>query len=227
MDIKVDGRTVIVFDLDDTLYNEMEYLRSAFLEIAKNVDSKDWRQLFARMYSLFRSKEDVFKFVSTEYGIEKSEVLETYRSHNPTLHLFDGALKIINHIKTKKGRIGIITDGRKITQRAKLKALGIIDLVDILVISEEIGSEKPDEKNYRMIEEAFEGHTYLYMADNLRKDFIAPNKLGWKTLGLIDNGLNMHFDSYKYFDERHRPQKLVTSFKEINIVGVRTGKVIL
>ncbi len=218
MDIKVDARTVIVFDLDDTLYNEMEYLRSAYSEIAKSVDAENWIALLARMYSLFRSKQDVFKFVSTTYQVDKSELLNTYRSHNPNLNLFDGVSETMAQIKTKNGKIGIITDGRKTTQRAKLKALAITERIDKIIISEEVGSEKPDERNYRLIEKEFPDHSYLYMADNLRKDFIAPNKLGWHTLGLVDNGLNMHFDGYKYFDKAHMPQHFVTSFKEINIV---------
>ncbi|MDT7830191.1 HAD family hydrolase [Pricia sp. S334] len=218
MDIQVDARTVIVFDLDDTLYNEMEYLRSAYAEIAKSVDPKQWPSLFARMYSLFRSKQDVFEYVSTTYPANKSDLLHTYRNHTPNLHLFDGVCKTMASIKDKKGKIGIITDGRKTTQRAKLKALGITDRIDKIVISEEVGSEKPDERNYRIIMEEFPDHTYLYMADNLRKDFIAPNKLGWKTLGLVDNGLNMHFDGHRYFDETHMPQNFVTSFQEVNIV---------
>ncbi|SDE76190.1 putative hydrolase of the HAD superfamily [Pricia antarctica] len=218
MDIKVDAKTVIVFDLDDTLYNEMEYLRSAYSEIAQSVDSAQWRPLFARMYSLFRSKKDVFEFVSKTYKMDKSHLLNTYRTHVPSLQPFKGVLDTLAQIKAKKGKIGILTDGRKTTQRAKLKALDIIDRVDKIVVSEEVGSEKPDERNYRIIEEAFPDCTYLYMADNLRKDFIAPNKLGWQTLGLIDNGLNMHFDGHGYFDKSHMPQQFVTSFEEINIV---------
>ncbi len=218
MDIKVDARTVIVFDLDDTLYNEMEYLRSAYSEIAKSVDFDNWRPLFARMYSLFRSKQDVFEFVASTYQVDKSELLNTYRSHTPTLHLFEGVLETMAQIKAKNGKIGIITDGRKTTQRAKLKALDIIDRIDKIVISEEVGSEKPDERNYKLIEEEFPDNTYLYMADNLRKDFIAPNKRGWQTVGLVDNGLNMHFDGHKYFNKTHLPKQFVTSFEEIRIV---------
>lgn len=218
MDIRVDAKTVIVFDLDDTLYNEMDYLKSAYQAIAKNLDPKNWRPLFARMYSLFRSKEDVFHFLSQQYNTDKSELLETYRAHTPKLALFPGAWEVMQQIKTKKGKIGIITDGRKSTQRIKLKALGLQDIVDKIIISEEIGSEKPNEKNYLAIEEAFESGNYLYIADNLRKDFITPNKLGWRTVGLVDNGLNMHFDGFKYFEDDYLPQNFVLSFEELTIV---------
>jgi len=218
MDIKVNEQTVIVFDLDDTLYNEMDYLRSAYISIAKNLDQENWRFLFSKMFSLFRSKEDVFEFVSKKYGFEKSELIATYRNHKPELQLFDGVISVINRIKEKSGKIGIITDGRKTTQRVKLDALGITSLVDKIIISEEVGSEKPEERNYLLIEEAFPNHSYLYMADNLRKDFISPNKLGWNSIGLADNGLNMHYDGHLYDNEICRPKHFVTSFKEINII---------
>lgn len=218
MDIKVDGRSVIVFDLDDTLYNEMEYLRSAYIHIAKKLDPQNWQALFARMYSLFRSKEDVFEFVSITYNVDKAALIQDYRTHVPILHLFDGVLKTIQQIKEKNGKIGIITDGRSTTQRVKLTALGILKLIDKIVISDEIGSEKPDEKNYQAIEEAFENCNYLYLADNLRKDFVTPNNRGWKTIGLIDNGLNMHYDGHNYFGDANRPQEFTMSYEDINIV---------
>lgn len=218
MDIKVNDRTVIVFDLDDTLYNEMDYLISAYKEIAKNLNSTDWQRLFAQMYSLFRSKQDVFEFITSKYDITKSELLRQYRGHIPAINLFENVLETIQQIKQKDGKIAIITDGRVSTQTEKLKALGILPYIDKIVISEAIGSEKPDERNFKIIEDTFKNHQYLYMADNLRKDFISPNKLGWMSLGLIDRGLNMHFDGYQYFDEEHAPKNFVFSFNDINII---------
>lgn len=218
MDIKVDQKTVVVFDLDDTLYNEMDYLRSAYISIAKNLAPEHWRPLFAKMFSLFRSKEDVFEFVSLKYKIDKPELIETYRAHIPVLSTFDGVFETMRTIKKRGGKIGIITDGRKSTQTVKIKALGIHPLLDKVVISEEIGSEKPDANNYLIIEKAFPDCHYLYVADNLRKDFITPNKLGWQTIGLIDNGLNMHYDGHQYFDPVQSPKSFVISFGELNIV---------
>ncbi|MEO1013294.1 MAG: HAD family hydrolase, partial [Bacteroidota bacterium] len=200
MDLRVDHKTVIVFDLDDTLYNEMDYLRSAYRYIARELDSKNWERLFAKMFSLFRSREDVFQFVSETYKTDKSRLLEVYRGHKPNLSLFNGAHELIQDIKGKNGKLGIITDGRSSTQRTKISALGLSKIVDKIVISGEIGSEKPNETNYRIIEETFPGFDYIYIADNLRKDFITPNRLGWNSIGLVDNGSNMHFDGHLYFD---------------------------
>ena len=218
MDIKVNANIVVVFDLDDTLYNEMEYLQSAYKAIAQRIDKQNWQSLYARMFSLFRSKQDVFDYVSKQYNETKNQLLKEYRNHEPTITLFEGALGLFKAIKINNGKIGVITDGRSTTQRAKLRALGIIDLVDKIVISEEVGSEKPNEKNYQIIEDTFADCNYMYISDNLRKDFIAPKKFGWKTVGRIDNGLNMHFDGYKYFDEKHEPDEFIESFTDISVV---------
>lgn len=91
--------------------------------------------------------------------------------------------------------MGLITDGRSIQQRAKIKALGLNKYLSNIVISEEIGSDKPNLKNYQIFEEKYaeKKFKFLYIGDNLKKDFVTPNKLGWYTICLMDkDGLNVH-----------------------------------
>ena len=218
MDIQIDERSVIVFDLDDTLYNEIEYLRSAYIEIAKKSDVENWKPLFARLFSLYRSGLNAFTYVSETYGLSLQDLLKTYHNHTPNLSPFNGVLETFRRIKDKKGKVCIITDGRKITQNKKIEALGLLDYIDTIIISEETGFEKPERHNYKIIEETFPNGNYWYIADNIRKDFLAPNQMGWKSIGLIDNGLNIHHDSHLHFDIKKSPKYLVLSFEEIKIV---------
>jgi len=218
MDILVDERTVVVFDLDDTLYNELDYLRSAYLHIARTLAPDDPQGLFVRMFSLFRSKQDVFGILSDTYGVSKSELIDRYRQHEPDIKVFDGVMEVIQNIKKKKGRVAVLTDGRTATQTNKIKALGLYEMLDKLVISEEIGTEKPSEKNYRALQEAFNLDVYYYIADNLKKDFITPKQMGWKTAAIIDNGLNIHHETYKYLDKEHIPHEFFASFSELNVL---------
>ncbi|MBU3024404.1 HAD family hydrolase [Zobellia galactanivorans] len=217
MDIKVDEKSVIVFDLDDTLYNEIDYLRSAYSAIAMELAPKQWKKLFVQMFSMYRNKENVFEYLTTTFGVEKQMLINLYRNHQPAIVPFEGVLPLLKHIKDKGGKLGVITDGRSKTQRAKLSALAVVDYFDTIVISEELGSEKPDQKNYRAIEEAFPNHRYCYIADNIRKDFLAPNALGWDSIGLIDNGLNIHTDAFRYFTEDHLPKAFVRNIDDIVI----------
>ena len=64
MDIKVNNNTVIVFDLDDTLYNELDYLKSAYQHIAQQLEPKDWKSLYVLMLSFYRCKKNVFDLFS-------------------------------------------------------------------------------------------------------------------------------------------------------------------
>ncbi|WP_299122863.1 HAD-IA family hydrolase [uncultured Winogradskyella sp.] len=218
MDIKVDEHTVIVFDLDDTLYNELDYLKSAYKEIAELLDPTDWKSLYSTMFSLYRNKSNVFEFLNKNYKIEIKTLVNLYRNHKPNIQLFEGVMPILEAIKSKNGKIGIITDGRSKTQRAKIDSLGILKYIDEIIISEEIGSEKPNLENYKAIEKAIFGTQYYYLADNLKKDFIVPNALGWKSIALIDNGKNIHYASSNYMDSKYRPEKFILNFNEINII---------
>ena len=117
---------------------------------------------------------------------KKDEALRIYRCQKPDIHLYDGVSDMIERIrKTKK--IGIITDGRPEGQRAKLKALGLMSIVDEIIITDELGGiefRKPNEVAFRLMKErlqvAFE--RMVYIGDNIKKDFIAPNSLGMKSV---------------------------------------------
>jgi putative hydrolase of the HAD superfamily len=215
MDIPVDSKTAVVFDLDDTLYNEIDFLKSAYVSLSKKLEPEAWQALFSNLFSRYRSKTNVFQFVSETYGIPINELIEAYRNHVPVITPFDGVIDVMNHIKEKDGKIGMNTDGRSATQRNKLKALGVYNYLDVIIISEEIGSEKPSEQNYRLIEKELGCTTNYYLADNFKKDFVTPNNIGWKTIGLLDNGLNIHSNAFEYQDEAHLPHVFISSISEL------------
>lgn len=219
MDIRVDSSAVVVFDLDDTLYNEIDYLKSAYREIASQLDPHNRKALYAQMFSLYRNKQDVFSFLAKTYAAQKPDLISLYRNHKPQIQVFQGVIPLMEAIKNGGGRIGIITDGRSQTQRNKIKALGITKFIDALIISEEIGSEKPDPRNFQALSEQLPGELYFYIADNIRKDFYAPNRLGWTTIGLIDNGLNIHSDGYQYMKQEFLPHGFVHDLSEIRTLN--------
>lgn len=187
----------IIFDLDDTLTYEIDYLKSAYLEIALSLANKNLYEIMLEKY--FR-KENVFEFLSKEYNVDIKLLLEQYRYHFPNIELINGAKELIDFCRENNFRLGLITDGRSITQRNKLKALKIEDVFDKIIISEEFGSEKPNENNYKIFDEE-EIENYFYIADNPKKDFVTPNKLGWTSICLLDKGKNIHAQNFNVFEE--------------------------
>lgn len=218
MDIRVDADTVWCFDLDDTLYNELDYLRSAYADIARYLDPKNSVELYARMFSMYRNRDNVFDFLTGTYTISKEELLTHYREHKPHLAPFPGVRDLLTQIKEISRKLVCITDGRSLTQRNKLEALGLLSLFDLLVISEEVGTSKPSPLNYILVEEHFPQKTYTYVADNFKKDFIVPNERGWGSIGLMDNGKNIHNTAFEYMAlDKHRPQGLIRYISDLRI----------
>lgn len=184
--------TVICFDLDDTLYKEIDYLKSAYREIAMSVGHPE---AAVRMLDWYYAKENAFEKLIETYGlsITITDCLKIYRNHFPEISLDAGVKEFLVELKDNGAKLGLISDGRSITQRNKIKALGLEGLFDIEIISEEFGSEKPSLKNYQVVMDKFsEQQKFIYVGDNPAKDFIAPNQLGWDSVCLLDDGRNIH-----------------------------------
>lgn len=182
----------IVFDLDDTLIKEIDYLKSAFYEIASFLDNSNKDSLYQEMYFLYLQQENVFQKLVVKYPQNTVFQLQhIYRNHVPKFQNAVEVFKLLEYFYNKNYKLGIITDGYSVTQRNKIKSLNIIDMLDLVVISEEFGTEKPTSKNYEIFHQ-FNTDEYYYIGDNFNKDFIAPNKLGWKTIGVLDDGTNIH-----------------------------------
>lgn len=218
MDIKVDGDTVIVFDLDDTLYSELDFLISAYREISIHIDKSKNKKIFALMFSLFRNNKDVFEYLSTKYSVEKEFLLAMYREHKPDIKVNLKILNLLQKIKNNSGKLALLSDGRSSTQRNKLDALNIKNIFDYISISEEIKAKKPSLKGFQLIEDKFNAKLYYYIGDNINKDFKAPKKLKWKTIFLIDNGKNIHYNYPFSLEKNEEPDYYIFSLNEINII---------
>ncbi len=201
--------TVVVFDLDDTLYKEVDYLLSGYNAIAEIIVNRSSLSKISQIVELMKEwrfcKKDVFDELCRLFpdAVTKEECLNIYRYHFPAITLDDDSLDVLTTLKEHGCIIGIITDGREITQRNKIKALGLDEFVksDDIVISEAFGSEKPDERNYRYFMDRYPDSHYIYIADNVRKDFITPNRLGWRTICLLDDGRNIHKQDFSMTKE--------------------------
>lgn len=221
---------VICFDLDDTLYKEIDYLKSAYREIAEYAagqctgcsDSVYFLTIKAynRMLDAYREGLNAFEELNMFLGLEQpiSDYLYIYRNHKPKISLSEDVVQALDALKAKGVRVGLITDGRSIQQRNKIEALGLSQWIDEkdMVISEEFGSEKPALANYEYFMKHYpECHDFTYVGDNPRKDFIAPNALGWKTICLKDDGRNIHRQRVDDIEERMMPKRWIERLKNL------------
>jgi len=207
----------IVFDLDDTLALELDYLKSAYEEIAYLVDQANTR-LFAFLLDAYQKKDNPFEQICTLYPqYSVADLLQLYRNHVPT-YPENPCKSLLVELKANGYKLGLVTDGYSITQRNKLKALGIEDLFDLVVISEEFGSAKPCEANFAVFHQ-FNTDEYYYIADNPAKDFVSPNALGWQTICLIDAGNNIHKQDFTK-ESLYLPRMTIDTIEQVLSIAI-------
>lgn len=188
----------VIFDLDDTLYSEKQYVRSGYKAVAKLLGDE---ALADRLWIYFKNGKPAIDELLNELGCveKKAECLEVYREQIPEITLYDGVSELIQKLKSKGIKVGIITDGRVSGQKRKLQALGLDKLIDDIIITDELGGtqfRKPCDIAFRIMQRRWglPFEQMVYVGDNAGKDFQAPKQLGMRTLyfenedGLYFNG---------------------------------------
>jgi len=177
----------VIFDLDDTLYSEKDYVRSGYREVAQLLPQIENCQ--ERLWTAFLQGKPAIDTVLREAGLESGQIkekcLNAYRSQRPRISLYEGVEQMLMLLRSSGIQIGIITDGRPEGQRNKLEALGLYPLVDHVLITDELGSErfrKPNDIAFRIMQTQFNVpyEQMLYVGDNPNKDFQAPKQLGMR-----------------------------------------------
>lgn len=182
----------VIFDLDDTLYSEKDYVRSGYKAVSDYLGGG----YEAKLWGFFQAGKLAIDELLKELGRqnEKAEALEAYRSHKPDIHLYPGVAEMIEELKSKGIKVGIITDGRPEGQRNKLDALELD--IDDVIITDELGGvqfRKPCDIAFRIMMTRWRLNPadIIYVGDNPVKDFQAPHQLGMRSVFFANqDGLN-------------------------------------
>lgn len=207
-----------VFDLDDTLYAERDYVRSALTYVGAYAEERfGVRGLASLLVSLNEAgTHDSISVAWERFALPESErtlAVTAMRAHQPDITLSKGAHSVLRHLRQCARPYAIVTDGRSITQRAKISALGCDD-AKLISISEETGLSKLDPARFCAIATEFPQGRFVYVGDNPRKDFVAPNQLGWETIMLNHNGRGVHAQELPANPAYH-PTRIVSDMSDL------------
>ena len=188
--------TTVVFDLDDTLYDEIDYCKSGFNAVAHSlsnlVDVLSPEDIFDSLWRQFTAgnRTKTFNVALDDLGVHYDEKLiqkmvETYRTHHPQISLPDDSKKTLQQL-SKKYTLALLTDGFMPAQQLKVRALKIEKYFKCIIYTEQLGRQywKPSPVGFeKLLQELnVKPQNTAYVADNVEKDFIAPNKLGFFTI---------------------------------------------
>lgn len=190
----------VVFDLDDTLYLERDFVMSGFQAVERWAEQRLGIQNFAESCrQLFErgERQRVFDRALAELGVTAhpatvTRLVQVYRGHAPNISLAPDADRALTRYR---GHLGLISDGPAETQRAKLKALGLEERLNHIVLTGELGAAAGKPSPIPFIEmELMTGardRNLVYVADNPTKDFLAPRQRGWRTV-MIERPERVH-----------------------------------
>ena len=191
--------TTVVFDLDDTLYDEVAYCKSGFTSVSEFLADMPGfppaERLFDALWKQFTGGNHIktFNAALDELGIDYDgklirELIEVYRNHVPTIELPQESRDVLSQL-SDKFTLALLTDGFLPAQRLKVQALGLEEYINCIIYTEQLGREfwKPSPVGFEKLMETLnvKAETMVYVADNEIKDFIAPNRLGFVTIQVI------------------------------------------
>lgn len=187
---------IIVFDLDDTLYEEINYVKSGFKAVANYLAkqySLNSEKIYTELYNILleKGRGNIFDEVLNKYNIlSKKEIkkcLSVYRTHKPDICLTKEAIDCINRFKNYSKYI--VTDGNKLVQTIKINVLNLEKYFKKCIVTHNYGINKAKPSTYvfhKILEwEKAEPSDLVYIADNPNKDFVNLKKEGFKTIRIL------------------------------------------
>lgn len=196
------GADVFCFDLDDTLYSESDYVESGLRAAGALVDAEapGAPPAGAWLVALWRRERarDAFQQLLRARGLDAGDWLArlqgAYRAHQPEIRPRAGVLDALGGLVHRGASLALVADGDLEVQRRKWAALRLPFPFAPIVFTDVRGraSWKPHPWGFERVMEAHPSAArFFYVGDNPAKDFIAPNRLGWTTVMVRDDG-NLH-----------------------------------
>ena len=138
-----------LFDLDDTLYPERDFVDSGFRAVGRFLGPRLGRSpgtIARRLRALHDTdgRGRIFDTLLAQHDVDDADlVLATvlvYRTHRPRLRPFDGVVAGLDRIRDASVPTGLVSDGLASVQRRKLAALPeVAARLDAVVMTDELG----------------------------------------------------------------------------------------
>ena len=189
----------VVFDLDNVLYDETDYIFAAYREIAAFLSNKcglPSSEIYSRLVSDFQKKTSMYPRLFNDFvadlGLGQEvvpEILRIYVSVSPKLSIYSEAEDVLRRLGLDGVKLGLLTNGNVATQRNKVELLGLEKFFDAVVFARERGREyeKPNPEAYRVVLRALRvlPEESVCVGDNPHTDFLGARQLGLKSVRLL------------------------------------------
>jgi putative hydrolase of the HAD superfamily len=186
--------SAVLFDLDQTLIDRTATLEAYLPDqyerftAASELDRDRYVRRFLELdRNGYAEKSEFYRVLRAEFGFTaQTEVLvEDFRSNCfARSTLFAGALETLTELREQGSKLAIVTNGSSRTQRTKIEATGLEDLVDAIVVSGEVGFSKPDQRIFEIATDSLgvQCGECVFVGDNPERDIVGACGAGMSTI---------------------------------------------
>lgn len=178
-----------ILDLDNTLYDENQYLRCVFLKFwnKRHLDNSNFEEICLQTLgdeSRLKSK-DIFKtFLEfTPIGYTKqhhNELFEIYTSINCEIALYEDAKVFLEYLERNDIQVAILTNGPINAQKNKIRNLELSHIPVFYAREDGIEFEKPHPQAFQKVLEYFSlvPQECCMIGDNPLTDLYGASQIG-------------------------------------------------
>ena len=194
----------LVFDVDDTLYEQIVPFENAYKSLFNMDIDMEKFYLLSRYYSdvkfeasrngeitmdeyhIYRIQEaarDLGVLITDEQALDMQK---EYKKNQQKLQMSNTTIGILELVKENDVKLGIITNGPSEHQWSKVKALGVERWIDKenIIVSGDYSINKPDVRIFEIMQEKLQLpiDSLYYIGDSLENDIVGANNAGWKAI---------------------------------------------
>ncbi|MBO6111947.1 MAG: HAD-IA family hydrolase [Lachnospiraceae bacterium] len=191
----------VIFDIDDTLISEYDYVLSGYRQVSKRLAGDDDISLDeSGIFDLLLETSRggflyVYNRLFEKLGLPDDkerigELIRIYQGHDPDIRLYDDVDETLVTLRERGIKLGVISDGDPARQHRKLKKCDAEKYFDCVIVTDELGGEeyrKPDRRSFDKMKESLgvDFKDMMYVGDNPSKDFYIKKTLPVKTARII------------------------------------------
>lgn len=189
----------VLFDMDNVLYNSSHQVemarRSAVEAMVRAGLGVSVEEAFARLDEIVRRYGSNFgRHYDMLVGDRKDRskiiaagIVAYHNIKRTYLKPYDDTLPTLSKLKSLGYKIGVVTDGLSVKQWEKMIRLGVQDMFDCVIISEDVGAEKPEPGMFRKAcaELGVSPEECIYVGDRVDTDILGANRFGMTSVRLL------------------------------------------
>ena len=194
----------LVFDVDDTLYEQIAPFENAYKSLFDMDIDMEKFYILSRYYSdvkfeasrngemtmdeyhIYRIQEaakDLGVFLTDEQALNMQK---EYKKNQQKLQMSDITINILKLARKNNVKLGIITNGLSEHQWSKIEALGVERWIDKdnIIVSGDYSINKPDVRIFEIMQEKLQlpNDFLYYIGDSIENDIVGANNAGWKSI---------------------------------------------